>query len=88
MWESRGGIDTHRLGDIMLNIIPSIIVYEDYIECHRDILYKLNDLYKTDENFQQTYREFEQQKICYLPIAYLLLKPLHRLLHYQKLLER
>uniref|UniRef100_A0A1B0DHU2 DH domain-containing protein n=1 Tax=Phlebotomus papatasi TaxID=29031 RepID=A0A1B0DHU2_PHLPP len=38
--------------------------------------------------FQQLYREFEQQKVCYVPVGYLLLKPFHRLLHYQLLLDR
>ena len=28
------------------------------------------------------------QKVCYLPLTTLLLKPLHRVLHYQLLLER
>ena len=36
----------------------------------------------------QVYRDFEMQKVCYLPLTTLLLKPLHRVLHYQLLLER
>lgn len=57
------------------------------MENHREFLERLNDLYETDEPFQQIYREFEQQKICYVPIGTLVLKPLHRLLHYQLILE-
>lgn len=48
----------------------------------------MNELFETDERFEQIYRDFEQQKICYLPIGYFILKPLHRLLHYKLLLER
>lgn len=44
-------------------------------------------LYDTSKPFQQLYRDFEQQKICYIPIGGLVLKPLHRLLHYQLILE-
>lgn len=62
-------------------------IYDEYVESHREVLQRLNDLYENDERFQQTYRDFEQQKVCYLPICYFILKPLHRLLHYQLLLE-
>ena len=32
------------------------------------------------------YRDFEMQKICYLPVAALILKPLQRVLHLHTLL--
>jgi FERM, RhoGEF and pleckstrin domain protein 2 len=57
------------------------------LESHREILQRLNELYESDERFQQIYREFEQQKICYLPIGCFVLKPLYRLMHYQLILE-
>ena len=41
-----------------------------------------------NSRFQQLCREFEQQKVCYLPLTTLILKPLHRILHYELLLER
>ncbi len=37
--------------------------------------------------FEQLCRDFEQQKVCYLPLTTLILKPLHRILHYELLLE-
>lgn len=52
-----------------------------------ELLERLHDLYESNDRFQQIYRDFEQQKICYIPIGGLLLKPLHRLLHYQLILE-
>lgn len=79
--------ETHHIGDIMLKNMVVLPVYEEYFENHREFLERLNDLYDTDESFQQIYREFEQQKICYVPIGTLVLKPLHRLLHYQIILE-
>lgn len=88
LWEGRGSHESHRIGDVMLKNMVVLPIYEEYIECHRDILEQLNTLFEKDERFQQIYRDFEQQKVCYLPIMYLVLKPLHRLLHYQFLLER
>ena len=38
--------------------------------------------------FQQLFKDFESQKVCYLPLTSLILKPLHRLLHYELLVER
>lgn len=62
-------------------------IYDEYFENLREILETMNTQFYKNEQFQQTYRDFEQQKICYIPITYLLLKPMHRLLHYQLLLE-
>lgn len=91
LWENRNMTETlmteHIIGDIMLKSMVVLPTYEEYFESHRDFLERLNDLYETDESFQQIYREFEQQKICYVPIGTLVLKPLHRLLHYQFILE-
>ncbi|KAL0183696.1 hypothetical protein M9458_019392, partial [Cirrhinus mrigala] len=33
-------------------------------------------------------REFELQKVCYIPLNIFLLSPLHRLLHYRQILDR
>lgn len=52
-----------------------------------ELLERMHELYESSEPFQQLYRDFEQQKICYIPIGGLVLKPLHRLLHYQLILE-
>lgn len=48
---------------------------------------QIHELYETNDQFQQIYKDFEQQKICYIPIGYLILKPLHRILHYHLILE-
>lgn len=87
LWEGRGAIETNRIGDILLKNMAILPVYDEYVENHRHFLERLQLLYDTDEMFQQIYREFEQQKICYIPIGSLILKPLHRLLHYQIVLE-
>lgn len=88
LWEGRGNHDTHRIGDVMMKHMGALPIYDEYVQTHLDILHCMNDMYESDNRFQQIYKEFEQQKICYLPIGELLLKPLNRLLHYQLLLER
>lgn len=78
--------DNQRIGDVLMKNMVVLPYYEEYLESHRDILQQLNEMF-TDDHFQQIYREFEQQKICYVPIFYLLMKPFQRLAHYKLLLE-
>lgn len=86
LWEGHNA-ETHHIGDVMLKNMVVLPIYEEYLENHREFLERLNDLYETDETFQQIYREFEQQKICYVPIGTLVLRPLHRLIHYHIILD-
>ncbi|KAI9579259.1 hypothetical protein GQX74_004731 [Glossina fuscipes] len=88
LWEGRGTHETHRLGDVMLKNMAALPIYDEYVQAHGEILQCLNEMFETDNRFQQIYKDFEQQKICYLPLGELVLKPLYRMLHYQLLLER
>ncbi|XP_004529222.1 FERM, ARHGEF and pleckstrin domain-containing protein 2 isoform X2 [Ceratitis capitata] len=88
LWEGRGTHDTHRIGDVMMKNIAVLPIYDEYVQSHMEILYCMNEVFETDNRFQQTYKDFEQRKLCYLPIGELLLKPLNRILHYQLILER
>lgn len=88
LWEGRGTHDTHRIGDVMMKNIAVLPVYDEYVQSHIEILHCMNEMFETDERFQQIYKDFEQQKLCYLPLGELLLKPLNRILHYQLILER
>merc|ERR1719187_1539157 len=58
-----------------------------YIDTHGVVLDKLEQTIHKNSKFEQVYRDFEMQKVCYLPLTTLLLKPLHRVLHYQLILE-
>lgn len=44
--------------------------------------------FRTSRKVEALCRDFEQQRICYLPLYIFLLRPLHRLLHYKLILER
>lgn len=52
------------------------------------VLERLDIAFKQNSRFEQLYRDFETQKVCYLPLTTFVLKPLHRLLQYQSLLQR
>lgn len=62
MWENRGD-EIQRIGDVMLKNMVVLPVYEEYVEVHREILTRLNELFTTDDRFQQLYKEFEQEKV-------------------------
>ena len=63
-------------------------LYQRYVEKHRLILEKLEQAFKRNKKFEQVYRDFETQKVCYLPLNTFLLKPIQRLMHYKLILER
>ena len=78
-----------RIGDVVLRNFDAVTTdyYLKYVDAHSLILDKLEDALAKDTRFAQIYREFEEQKVCYLPITTLLLKPMHRILHYELLLD-
>jgi len=93
-WEGRGNAhlegDYRKIGDVILKNLNQNTMehYCRYIDTHLIVLDKLEQTIHKNTKFEQVYRDFEMQKVCYLPLTTLLLKPLHRVLHYQLLLER
>ena len=81
--------DQQRIGDVVLRNFDAVTTdyYLKYVDSHSLILEKLETALAKDSRFAQIYREFEEQKVCYLPITTLLLKPMHRILHYELLLD-
>jgi len=92
-WEGRGNAhlqgDYRKIGDIILKNLNQNTMdhYGRYIGTHHLVLEKLEQTLHKNLRFEQVYKEFELQKVCYLPLTTLFLKPLHRILHYQRLLE-
>merc|ERR1719361_3202063 len=93
-WEGRGNAhlqgDYRKIGDVILKNLNQNTMehYGRYIDTHGVVLDKLEQTIHKSSKFEQVYRDFEMQKARYLPLTTLLLKPLHRVLHYQLLLER
>ncbi|KAG7157285.1 FERM, ARHGEF and pleckstrin domain-containing protein 2-like 1 [Homarus americanus] len=81
-------LESQRVGDIMLKNMSMLKMYEQYMEGHYGILEGLESSFRKNRRFEQVYRDFEMQKVCYLPLTSFILKPLHRLQHYHLLLDR
>lgn len=79
--------DPPYVGDILYNFFENLNLYDRYLEEHSKILEEINALYVSNTKFETLYREFESQKICYLPLTAFILKPLQRLLHYTQILD-
>lgn len=63
-------------------------LYEEFVSRHRDVLEGLEMGARQWRRLSTLQRDFEAQKVCYLPLSALALKPLHRLLSYDRILER
>lgn len=92
IWEGKTNAhlkgDYQRIGDIMMQNMPMLEPYKEYLDSQLDILDKLNQCYQKNKKFEQVYKEFEMQKMCYLPFNTFILKPAQRLMHYKLMLER
>ena len=82
--------DYKRISDVVVRNFDAVTTeyYLKYVEAHPVILDRLEQTILKDSRFAQVVRDFESQKVCYLPLTTLIVKPLHRILHYDLLLER
>ncbi|XP_072387426.1 FERM, ARHGEF and pleckstrin domain-containing protein 2-like isoform X2 [Diabrotica undecimpunctata] len=92
-WDIKGGPRAvpmaEKIADVLLAHLPPLLpIYEEYLDGHMLVLERLDTAFKQNNRFEQLYRDFETQKVCYLPLTTFVLKPLHRLLQYQSLLKR
>ncbi|XP_070539009.1 FERM, ARHGEF and pleckstrin domain-containing protein 2-like isoform X2 [Ptychodera flava] len=91
-WEGRSNAhlkgNYQRIGDIMEKNMKEIKLYTGYMQKHDEILTELEMATRRSKKFELVYKEFELQKVCYLPFNTFLLKPVQRLLHYKLILER
>ncbi|KAK9888830.1 hypothetical protein WA026_001052 [Henosepilachna vigintioctopunctata] len=90
-WEGRGGpkAEQGKIADVLLtHLVPLIPLYQDYMDEHFNILEAMDIAFKENIKFQQLYREFETQKVCYLPFTTFVLRPLHRLIQYRSQINR
>ncbi|KAF5920392.1 hypothetical protein HPG69_009642 [Diceros bicornis minor] len=55
---------------------------------HGEALEALETGIRGSRRLENVCRDFELQKVCYLPLNTFLLRPLHRLMHYKQVLER
>lgn len=62
--------------------------YTTYLKKHDEVLSELEKATKRIKKLEMVYKEFELQKVCYLPLNTFLLKPIQRLMHYKLILGR
>ncbi|XP_034032775.1 FERM, ARHGEF and pleckstrin domain-containing protein 1-like isoform X2 [Thalassophryne amazonica] len=91
-WEGRSNAhikgDYQRIGDILLKNIQGLRQLTVHLQKHSECLVELEQACRSSRKVDALCRDFEQQKVCYLPFNIFLLRPLHRLLHYKLILER
>ncbi|KAJ0009375.1 hypothetical protein NQD34_001077 [Periophthalmus magnuspinnatus] len=80
--------DYQRIGDILLKNLQGLRQLTVHLQKHSECLVELEKLCRSVRKVDALCREFEQQRVCYLPFNVFLLRPLHRLLHYKLILER
>ncbi|KAM9567154.1 FERM, ARHGEF and pleckstrin domain-containing protein 1 isoform 3-T3 [Guaruba guarouba] len=92
LWEGRSNAhikgDYQRIGDVMLKNIQSMKQLTIHLWKHNEILMELENGIKNSRKLETFCRDFELQKVCYLPLNTFLLRPLHRLMHYKQIMER
>ncbi|XP_020510860.2 FERM, ARHGEF and pleckstrin domain-containing protein 1-like isoform X1 [Labrus bergylta] len=91
-WEGRSNAhikgDYQRIGDILLKNIQGLRQLTIHLQKHSECLVELERACRSSRKVEAVCRDFEQQRVCYLPFNIFLLRPLHRLLHYKLILER
>ncbi|XP_027632114.1 FERM, ARHGEF and pleckstrin domain-containing protein 1 isoform X2 [Tupaia chinensis] len=92
LWEGRSNAhirgDYQRIGDVMLRNIQGMKHLAAHLWKHSEALEALENGIKSSRRLENFCRDFELQKVCYLPLNTFLLRPLHRLMHYKQVLER
>ncbi|KAM6260205.1 FERM, ARHGEF and pleckstrin domain-containing protein 2 isoform 4-T6 [Spheniscus humboldti] len=92
LWEGKTNAhmkgDYQRIGDIMLRNMRTLKEFTSYLQKHDEVLTELEKATKRLKKLEVVYKEFELQKVCYLPFNTFLLKPIQRLLHYKLILGR
>uniref|UniRef100_UPI00398E9AAE FERM, ARHGEF and pleckstrin domain-containing protein 2 isoform X3 n=1 Tax=Pristiophorus japonicus TaxID=55135 RepID=UPI00398E9AAE len=92
LWEGRSNAhvkgDYQRIGDVMLRNMCVLKEFASYLQKHDEVLTELERATKRSKKLEGVYKEFELQKVCYLPLNTFLLKPIQRLMHYKLILER
>ncbi|OCT81004.1 hypothetical protein XELAEV_18027817mg, partial [Xenopus laevis] len=90
LWEGRfvHAKDTQIIGDLVLRNMTALRALLPHLHKLEDVFLELQRKSPGQQEVDVFLQEFEQQRVCYLPLSCLLLKPLQRPLQYEKLLER
>ncbi|XP_067948074.1 FERM, ARHGEF and pleckstrin domain-containing protein 2-like isoform X2 [Watersipora subatra] len=79
---------TIEVGDLVCEHFNQIEYYKNYLIGLEEILTDLVKCSDTNIDFGAKLHEFETEKMCYLPVFNLVLKPAHRLVYYEIVLSK
>ncbi|XP_051762638.1 FERM, ARHGEF and pleckstrin domain-containing protein 1 [Ctenopharyngodon idella] len=92
LWEGRCSMqdkeDFQHVGDLLLKTIQHLKSLSAQLQTSSECVYALERACAASRRLEHVCREFELQKVCYIPLNVFLLSPLHRLLHYRQILDR
>ncbi|XP_063356295.1 FERM, ARHGEF and pleckstrin domain-containing protein 1-like [Pelmatolapia mariae] len=91
LWEGRSNAhikgDYQRIGDVLLKNLQGLKPLTANLSKQSEILLELEKACKASRRLEGLCRDFELQKVCYIPLNVFILRPLHRLIHYKQILE-
>uniref|UniRef100_A0A3Q3FZ55 FERM, ARHGEF and pleckstrin domain-containing protein 1 n=1 Tax=Labrus bergylta TaxID=56723 RepID=A0A3Q3FZ55_9LABR len=92
LWEGRSNAhikgDYQRIGDVMLKNLQGLKPLSANLHRQSEVLLELEKACRASRRLEGLCRDFELQKVCYVPLNVFILRPLHRLIHYKQILER
>uniref|UniRef100_A0A3Q1IJN3 FERM, ARHGEF and pleckstrin domain-containing protein 1 n=1 Tax=Anabas testudineus TaxID=64144 RepID=A0A3Q1IJN3_ANATE len=92
LWEGRSNAhikgDYQRIGDVMLKNLQGLKPLTANLHKQSEVLFELEKACRASRKLESLCRDFELQKVCYIPLTVFILRPLHRLIHYKQILER
>uniref|UniRef100_A0A671MWT2 FERM, ARHGEF and pleckstrin domain-containing protein 1 n=1 Tax=Sinocyclocheilus anshuiensis TaxID=1608454 RepID=A0A671MWT2_9TELE len=92
LWEGRCNMqvkgEIQRIGDLLLKTVQEMKALSAQLQTSSECVFALERACVASRSLECVCREFELQKVCYIPLNVFLLSPLHRLLHYRQILDR
>ncbi|KAK0153700.1 FERM, ARHGEF and pleckstrin domain-containing protein 1 [Merluccius polli] len=92
LWEGRSNAhikgEYQRIGDVMLKNMQGLKPLTANLQRQSEVLVELDKACRASRRLETLCRDFELQKVCYVPLNVFVLRPLHRLTHYKQILER
>ncbi|XP_073768476.1 FERM, ARHGEF and pleckstrin domain-containing protein 1 [Danio rerio] len=85
LWEGKG--DVQHVGDLLLNTVQELKALSAELQRSSECVFALEKACGSSRRLECVCREFELQKVCFIPLNVFLLRPLHRLLHYRHSLD-
>jgi hypothetical protein len=79
--------DKQKIGDILFDFGSIVANYKQYVENYEELLNELESTCRKNKRFDAAFKEFESQKICFLPFMMFLLKPIQRIIHLRQIFD-